>query len=252
MAKNKLEGLTKEQLQLRAEQLEHEIETLKNVIEASNTTVFDLLIGEVKKEMQDNIAEEEWKKLKENQKKIESYRSIETTLQNQEDLLERKKEELEDVQSAIDCYQRTLFEQSEQEKEQVIEIEGEAETTGIEDNEGNEYKTGDVYKAENEEGVCEYYLVKKSAEHANKFAIIGNAFEGELLLNYPQNRKLLNEADFVGNIYEEYCCNEALEGLKIIADSQEKNESEKEEPETVPDKGDVVDEYFSTDESEEQ
>ena len=98
MTKIKLESLTKEELEQKSEQLKNEINTLKNVIEASNTTVFDLLIGEVKKEMEDNIAEEEWKKLKENQKKIESYRSIEKTLQNQEDLLERKQEELEDIQ----------------------------------------------------------------------------------------------------------------------------------------------------------
>ena len=162
MARTKLEGLTKQELQLKAKQLQHEIETLKNVIEASNTTVFDLLIGEVKKEMQDNIAEEEWKKLKENQKKIESYRSIEKTLQNQEDLLERKIEELEDVLSAIECYQPTLFEQTEQ--EQIINIEGEAKKTGFEDSEGNEYQTGDIYKAEDEEGKPEYYLVKNSAE----------------------------------------------------------------------------------------
>lgn len=224
MSKNKLEGLTKEQLQSRAEQLEHEIETLKNVIEASNTTVFDLLIGEVKKEMQDNIAEEEWKKLKENQKKIESYRSIEKTLQNQEDLLERKEEELEDVQNAIENYQMTLFEQS----ETVQEIEGESENTGIADNEGNEYKTGDVYKSENKEGVAEYFLVKKSAELANKFAIISNSFENELLLNYPQNRKHLTNAEFVGNIYENENQSGTLEALKIIADSREKEQPEDE------------------------
>lgn len=102
MSKIKLNELSREQLINLQKQLEQEIENLNKVIAASNTTVFDLLINEVKKEMQDNIAEEEWKKLKENQKKIESYRSIEKTLQNQEDLLERKQEELEDIEDAIE------------------------------------------------------------------------------------------------------------------------------------------------------
>ncbi len=141
--------------------------------------------------MQDNIAEEEWKKLKENQRKIESYRSIEKTLQNQEDLLERKEEELADVQSAIENYQPSLFEQPEQNQE--IEIEGEAEETGFEDLEGNAYKTGDVYTSENEKGASKYFLVKKSAESSDKFAIISNAFENELLLNYPKTVNTLKK-----------------------------------------------------------
>ena len=66
----KLEGLSKEQLRNLECQMMEEIKQLKNVIEASNTPVFDLLVREVKKEMQDNIMEEEWKKLKKRQKKI--------------------------------------------------------------------------------------------------------------------------------------------------------------------------------------
>lgn len=228
MAKVKLNELSKDELIDRQQQLTSEIENLNKVIAASNTTVFDLLINEVKKEMQDNIAEEEWKKLKENQKKIESYRSIEKTLQNQEDLLDRKQEELEDVNDAIENYQPSLFEQPSQNQE--IEIEGEAEETGFEDSEGNAYKTGDVYTSENEEGAS-YFLVKKSAESSDKFAIISNAFENELLLNYPKNRELLDSADFIGNIYDEEN-QEAIEALRIIANSQEQAEEPAEENET--------------------
>lgn len=222
MGRTKLEGMTKEQLQSRAEQLEHEIETLKNVIEASNTTVFDLLIGEVKKEMQDNIAEEEWKKLKENQKKIESYRSIEKTLQNQEDLLERKEEELEDVHSAIDCYQRTLFE------EQYMPIEGKCEATGYKDAQGLDIECGDVFQHTEENEAPVYYLVKKSTERDDSFAFISNIHEGEYLLNYPKNREHITDAEYVGNIFlseAEQSAEElqnALAALNIIVESQEK------------------------------
>ena len=218
MAKNKLEGLTKEQLQSRAEQLEHEIETLKNVIEASNTTVFDLLIGEVKKEMQDNIAEEEWKKLKENQKKIESYRSIEKTLQNQEDLLERKIEELEDVQSAIDCYQPTIFEAIEENES------GTAEKTGFETDEGEAIQTGDIYHViDDAEEPERYVLIKKSNEIENSFAMISNFFEGERCLQYPSNRRILDKSIFLGNIYNTHPDDkyDVLSYASLIADYQQ-------------------------------
>lgn len=228
MAKPKLNELTKEQLKELEHQLTEEIKQLNNVIEASNTPVFDLLIREVKKEMQDNIAEEEWKKLKENQKKIESYRSIEKTLQNQEDLLERKEEELADVQNAIECYQRSLFEQPEQNQE--LEIEGEAEVTNFEWNE-TPIKTGDVFRFKTpKDELMSYYLVKKAVEIANSFAIISNSFEGERCLQYPNNLKLIENAAFVGNIYDEEN-QEALEALKIIADSQKKAEEPAEENE---------------------
>ena len=59
MAKKKLNELTEKELQELEKQVSDEITQLKKVIEASNTTVFDLLINEVKKEMEDNIAEEE-------------------------------------------------------------------------------------------------------------------------------------------------------------------------------------------------
>lgn len=230
MAKIRLNELTKEELQDKEKQLLEEIEQLSNVIKASNTPVFDLLIKKVKDEMQDNIAEEEWKKLKENQKKIESYRSIEKTLQNQEDLLEEKEEELEDVQNAIENYQPSFFEQPEQKQE--IEIEGEAEETNFEYR-GAPIKTGDVFikTSEGEDDI--YYLIKKSTEISNSYAIISNIFEGERCLQYPSNFKILENSSLVGNIYvEDDNTQKALEGLKIIADSQEQAEELAEENES--------------------
>lgn len=226
MAKDKLDGLTKEQLKAKEQQLQNEIETLTNVIKASNTTVLDLLIGEVKKEMQDNIAEENWKILKENQKKIEAYRSIEKTLQNQEELLEDKRDELEDVQYAIDNYQPSLFEQQKE-----IDIDGQCESTGFKTNEF-EIETGDVYKNENEDGKTAFYLVKKSIEKDDCFSIISNAFNDELLLNYPKNRELIESSDYIGNIFlseAEQSAEElqnALNALKVINESVNKTEDE--------------------------
>lgn len=222
MSRLKLNGLSKQELIELKKQLEEEIASLKKIIEVSNTLVFDLLIKEVKKEMQENIAQEEWKRLRENQKKIESYHNIEKILQNQEELLKQKETEFEDVENALKYYQISLFEQAQENQE--------VENTGFKDKQQLEIKTGDVYKS-NQPNVTNgyyYYLIKKSSEKEGSFAIISNYFEDERLLQYPKNLELLHFAHYEGNIYiqdeeQEY----ALEGLKKIADSQEISEEEK-------------------------
>ena len=217
MAKVKLNELSQEQLESYEKQLEQEIKSLTQVVEASNTTVFDILINEVKEEMRSNIAEEEWKVLKENQKKIESYRSIEKALQNQEDLLEKKEEELANVQDALKNYQTHL----EFDNQPEVEI---IDTGFVYENEP--IKTGDVFSSkEIIDGVKTYYLVKKSVEIADSFAFISNSFEGERCLQYPSNFKLIEKSVYIGNIDEEGADEEVFEALQIIADSQEPEET---------------------------
>ena len=219
MAKLKLNEMTQEQLESYEKQLEQEIDSLTKVVEASNTTVFDILINEVKEEMKNNIAEEEWKVLKENQKKIESYRSIEKALQNQEDLLEKKEEELVNVQEALKNYQTHLFD-NQPEEEQAVDT---GFTFG---NCGQPINVGDIYKSRNSDAVgnIPYYIIKKSAELEGSFAIASNMFEGERLLQYPANKELLNETSYIGNIYiEDDCYQDAIEALQYFADNQEEN-----------------------------
>lgn len=219
MSKIKLNELSREQLINLQKQLEQEIENLNKVIVASNTTVFDLLINEVKKEMQDNIAEEEWKKLKENQKKIESYRSIEKTLQNQEDLLERKQEELEDIEEALKYYQTSIFEL-------------EARFTTYQTKDGEDIRTGDVYESQNEDGSFDFCMAKESDEDSSKFVIISTMNSDNLGMQYLKNREIFDNAKYVGNAYiaEEHQGKEALErarfGLNQILSSREESESD--------------------------
>ncbi len=220
MSKVKLDSMTVTELETYKSQLKYEIDTLKKVIEASDSTVFDLLIDEVKKEMNANVAEEEWKKLKENQKKVESFRSIEKTLQNQENLLERKEEELELVEDKLKYYQQNLFENTEKEKE-------EPEYTGYslgEDDIKLEIKTGDIYEIPQDEDSEEdrFVLIKKSAEIEGSYAMLSNFFDGERCLQYPSNFKILEEAACIGNIYEDDCGDYVMECLKVIGDYQEK------------------------------
>lgn len=190
------EKLNKKQLEEKKEQLEKEIKILQNVIDASNSSVFDLLVNEVKKEMEINVSQEDWKALKHNRKKIENYRNIETVIQNQSELLEKKTEELDDIEYQIENYQPGLFD------------EQEAQDTGFwmeEFSPGEENRiqlqTGDIFQITNENtGSVTVYKIVSSKENG-KYAIVGNDIDGELLLNYKKNRELLHKADYVGNVF---------------------------------------------------
>lgn len=191
MSKVKLNELSEKELINMQLELQEDIDKLDAIIEASNSTVFDLLIDETKKEMKANVLEESWKKLKENMKKIEQYRTIETTLQNQQDLLERKKDELEDVNNALIYCQQHLDIQTE---------EVEVFDTGYKFGDMLQpIETGDIYVDEKSNPEI-YYFIQKS-KNDKDFAIVGNSIEDELLLNYPKNRDILNETTYIGNIY---------------------------------------------------
>ena len=207
-------------MESKKKQLEKEIEALEFAIKSTDTHAYDLIIAEIKREMETNIAEEDWKTLKQNQKNIEAFYSVEKIIESQSDLLERKQEELDDIQYNLDHYQRTLDDAAKDLEE------GGAISNGIELNNGDELITGDVYKTvledkETGETIEKYYLIKKSAEYSDKFAILSSHIEGELLLNYPANIKLINDAThYVGNIYNNSADSEAIECLKIIAEFQ--------------------------------
>lgn len=217
MAKEKL---SKKELEKKKINLEKEIEALESAIKATDTHAFDLIIAEIKHEMENNIAEEDWKTLKQNQKKIEAFNQIEQVIESQSDLLDKKQEELEDVVYDIEHYQMTIDDILQQ-----LQTDNGKICTGIELDNTDELETGDVYKihANNKDEVDILYLVKQSAEANDKFAILSNVEEGEFLLNYPANLNLLNQKgiEYVGNIYDNNADqNEAIECLKIIADYQ--------------------------------
>lgn len=234
MAKGKL---TKDELKQRKAQLTEEIEKLKTIIRASDTSTFEIMINDIKKEMLSNVAEEDWKTLKTNKAKVEKFREIVKIIQNQGELLEQKQDELDDVQWELDHYQLSFGEDPEEELTPICTgfcvDDGNTEESGV------ELLTGDVYgddidKADPAEP-CGYYLIKKSAEMTGSFAIISNKFEDERLLQYPSNRKILTDKEYIGNIYQPDNGNydAAISGAKMIADSIEQKES-KEETKVFP------------------
>lgn len=200
---------TREELEEQKEQLQKEIEKLNVIIEASDTSTFEIMIDDVKAEMVNNVAEENWKVLKANRSKVEKFREIVKIIQNQDELLEEKKDELNEVQWKLDHLQQNLFDQETEEAETTEEVEeaekeNECVTTGYIE-QGATLYTGDVWKEESPkvDGEAILYAIIKSNELEGSFAIISNSFEGERLMQYPSNLKMLERTQYVGNIYIE-------------------------------------------------
>ena len=195
------ERLSINELEEKKKQLIDEIERLKSFIESSDTSTFEIQIH-------NNIAEEDWKSMKVNKGKIEEIRNVAKIIKNQSNLLEEKQDELDDVEWELKHYQTNLFEQAQQ-NEQT------AEFTGIIVND-NEIRVGDVFAPLGENL---YLLVKKSNDIEGKYAVCSNFFEDERMLQYPANLALLDDVDYIGNIYDDSPDNQAaLDALKFISD----------------------------------
>lgn len=202
------ERLSINELEEKKKQLIDEIERLKSFIESSDTSTFEIMIDDIKKQMHNNIAEEDWKSMKVNKGKIEEIRNVAKIIKNQSNLLEEKQDELDDVEWELKHYQTNLFEQAQQ-NEQT------AEFTGIIVND-NEIRVGDVFAPLGENL---YLLVKKSNDIEGKYAVCSNFFEDERMLQYPANLALLDDVDYIGNIYDDSPDNQAaLDALKFISD----------------------------------
>ena len=222
-------NFTREELEENKKQLTEEVEKLEKIIQASDTSTFEIMIEDIKNEMFSNVSEENWKMLKQNRVKVEQFRNIVKIIQAQDELLEEKKNELEDVQWKLDHFQLDMFEN----KSEVEETEKTEEyvSTGYIEN-GSTICTGDVWKEHTPkvDGEPILYTVIKSAELEGSFAIIGNTIEGERLLQYPNNLSMLKGCSYVGNIFLEDDDQEnALKSFDLILSTRPKVGDEGEE-----------------------
>ena len=216
MAKGKL---NKTQLEEERIRLTDEIKKLKNIIKASDTATFEIMINDIKEEMLSNVKAEDWKTLKTNKSKVEAFRDIVKILQNQDELLQQKQEQLEDVIYEIEHYQPTLFEEQEENNPENPK----ATFTGIFINE-EELRVGDIFCNETDENNIQYYLIKHSSEMQDKFAILTNYADEELLLQYPYSQHLISEANYIGNFYlEDECTDETIAAMNSIAEFNKLN-----------------------------
>ena len=216
MAKGKL---NKTQLEEERIRLTDEIKKLKNIIKASDTATFEIMINDIKEEMLSNVKEEDWKTLKTNKSKVEAFRDIVKILQNQDELLQQKQDQLEDIIYEIEHYQPTLFEDQEESNPENPK----ATFTGIFINE-EELRVGDIFCNETDEMNIQYYLIKHSSEMQDKFAILTNYADEELLLQYPYSQHLISEANYIGNFYlEDECTDETIAAMNSIAEFNKLN-----------------------------
>ena len=81
---------TLEDLEREYEQLEHEVQKIKAIIDASDTSTFEIFIEQIKEEMIDNVKEEDFKTLKQNKLKVEKFREIIKIIQKNEEEYEKK------------------------------------------------------------------------------------------------------------------------------------------------------------------
>lgn len=200
---------TKEELQKEKEKLQSEISRLEKIIEASSKTTFEIIIEDLKVRMAENVKMEQWSALKNNIKEVDSIKGTQNFIETQSTLLEKKQEELQEVEDSLQNYQTSLFDN--QPAEEVTQ-----EKTGF-NFKDVPIETGDIFANEDK---TEYLLVKRSEEIEGSFAIVSNYFTGERCLQYPSNFALLNDKERVGNIY--YMNNEPIKSaLKIISDYQD-------------------------------
>ena len=199
----------KEELQKEKEKLQSEISRLEKIIEASSKTTFEIIIEDLKVRMAENVKMEQWSALKNNIKEVDSIKGTQNFIETQSTLLEKKQEELQEVEDSLQNYQTSLFDN--QPAEEVTQ-----EKTGF-NFKDVPIETGDIFANEDK---TEYLLVKRSEEIEGSFAIVSNYFTGERCLQYPSNFALLNDKERVGNIY--YMNNEPIKSaLKIISDYQD-------------------------------
>lgn len=224
MTKTKVENVTKEALVKQKATLQDEVTRLQKIIDASSETTFDIIIEDLKEQMHTNIDEEDWGEVKSCIKEVDNVNGTRKFISKQASLLSKKKEELADITDKIEHFQPSLFDKNEEQEEAPAT---QKEGTGIYDDEGSEFMSGDVYKSKFvEDGDYYYYFIRRSTEKEGSFAIISNTFAEERLLQYPKNTELLLNAQYVGNRFEpegDKQYKELLDIEKIIDESRELN-----------------------------
>ena len=180
---------TKEQLEQRKSELIEIIQRLEDMIKCTNSVAFEAIISNIKSVMNDNIAEEDWKSLKENKSKIEGFRKAEKIITSQTENLKKYKEQLDDIQDKLDHLQLEL----------PLEQNQEPQSTGIfiqdVNDEDRELLVGDVYDTEDD-----YYLVKKSRSIMTSLQLSEMLKRASLNFNIQKNKARLDGAEFIGNL----------------------------------------------------
>ena len=143
--------------------------------------------------------------------KTENYKDSKNAIKNLEviksfkDYLKGQKERIENIENRIAALRIELTRC----QLNMFEDDTQKIATGIQ-HEERELYTGDTFELPDKT----YLLITESTEHQGNYCIVGTAFSEELLLQYPKNRKVLDNAAFVGNLFENDKLAEFLEQLQ--------------------------------------
>jgi len=110
--------MTKEELIKQKEELENSVERLQKIIDASSETTFEIIIEDLKQQMIENVEAEHWSGIKSCIKEIDSVNGTKNFILKQSELLNRKKQELEEINDKINNYQSSIFDTSNNEEEE--------------------------------------------------------------------------------------------------------------------------------------
>lgn len=187
--------MSKKELEEQIENVKTEIGELETLTNIGNMEGFELIIKKIKEDIIQNVKEEDWKSLKQNKSKIEKMRGFTDYIEKQTQIIEDKEAELTDLTCQLNNYQTSLFEDVEEKK-----------STEFVHN-GKELFTGDIFQNSDKK----LLLIYESSESEGKFAIIKHLEDGELLLNYPKNREVLDSTDFLGNLFDDEKLQKLLE-----------------------------------------
>ncbi len=206
---------TKEQLIEKAKLIQEDIDRLQKIVDASSETTFEIILEDLKSQMIENVNMESWQTLKANIKEVDSIKGTQDFIAKQSTLLNKKKEELKELNEKISNYQCGLF-------DNLINQELKTEPTGFKRGDSM-ICVGDIYKYQEDDQEV-YYLIKKTKK--GKFAFSSSVDpEGEMQLQYPANLQVLNDTVYLGNIHIKDCDYEkALQGLKKIEAEQKSSE----------------------------
>lgn len=200
--------------------IQEDIERLQKIVDASSETTFEIILEDLKSQMIENVEMESWTTLKSNIKEVDSIKGTQDFIAKQSTLLNKKKDELKEVNEKINNYQYGLF-------DSLLDKEVKAEPTGFKRNEQT-ICVGDIYKYQ-EDSQEVFYLIKKTEK--GKFAFSSSIDpDGEMQLQYPANLQVLQDTVYIGNIHIEDCDHEkAIEAYNLICQNVKKCSDNSEE-----------------------
>lgn len=204
------EKKTKNQLIEEAKEVQEDIDRLQKIVDASSETTFEIILEDLKSQMIENVNMESWNTLKSNIKEVDSIKGTQDFIAKQSTLLNKKKEELKELNNQINNYQQGLF-------DNLLDKQVKAEPTGFKKDDMT-ISLGDIYKleAQTEDSKDTYYLIIKTKK--NKYAFVSSVDSTcELELQYPANLLVISRTEYVGNIHIEDCDHEkAIEAYNLI------------------------------------